>query len=99
MSLAMFAAIAITHRYTADFCPLLMLAAAFGLTTVESLAAPWRTLARTSFAAATLASMLITFTITLHYQGHDAWGVPAEVSRRYQEIRQAVDSSLGFTRP
>ncbi len=99
MSLAMFAAIAITHRYTADFCPLFIMAAALGLAAVASLAAPWRTLARTAFVVTTLASVLITFAITIHHQGKDAWGVPAEARSRYQGIRHAVDSALGFARP
>ncbi len=99
MSLAMFAAIAITHRYTADFCPLLMLAAAFGLAAVENFGTPMRPIVRTALGLTTLASVLITAAITLHHQGQDAWGVPAEVRSRYQGIRHAVDSALGSARP
>jgi hypothetical protein len=92
MSLAMFTAIAITHRYTADFCPFLLMCAAVGVVGTDYAAPAWRRLLRTVIGAGTVASVLITFAITLHYQGVDVWGVPDEVRTKYAAMRQGVDT-------
>ena len=85
-SLAMFAAIATSERYTGDFCPFLFCAAAFGL------AAPrWRPLTTAALAAATLWACVLTCAVTIHYQGAMVWGVPADVTQSYQQLRQRVD--------
>ena len=82
----MFAAIATSERYTGDFCPFLFCAAAFGL------AAPrWRPLTTAALAAATLWACVLTCAVTIHYQGAMVWGVPADVTQRYQQLRQRVD--------
>jgi hypothetical protein len=91
MSLAMFTAIAITHRYTADFCPFLFVAAALGIVGVESFSGFWRSLTRMVIGVATLCSVLITFAISLHHQGHDVWGVPDGVREKYTALRRGVD--------
>ena len=86
-ALAMFAAIATSERYTGDFCPFLFCAAAFGL------AAPcWRSLTTAALAAATLWACVLTCAVTIHYQGAMVWGVPADVTQRYQQLRQRVDN-------
>lgn len=92
MTLAMFTAIAITQRYTADFCPLLLTAAAFGTTAAETAGGRLTRIARTGIVAATIASVLITATITLHYQGSIVWGVPETVRTRYVEWCRGVDA-------
>ncbi len=85
-SLAMFAAIATSERYTGDFCPFLFCAAAFGL------AAPrWYPLTTAALAAATLWACVLTWAVTIHYQGAMVWGVPADVTQSYQQLRQRVD--------
>ena len=86
-ALAMFAAIATSERYTGDFCPFLFCAAAFGL------AAPrWRPLTTAALAAATLWACVLTWAVTIHYQGAMVWGVPADVTQSYQQLRQRVDN-------
>ena len=86
-ALAMFAAIATSERYTGDFCPFLFCAAAFGL------AAPrWRPITTAALAAATLWACVLTCAVTIHYQGAMVWGVPADVTQRYQQLRQRVDN-------
>ena len=86
-SLAMFAAIATSERYTGDFCPFLFCAAAFGL------AAPrWLPLTTAALAAATLWACVLTCAVTIHYQGAMVWGVPADVTQSYQQLRQRVDN-------
>ena len=86
VSVAMFAAIATSERYTGDFCPFLFCAAAFGL------AAPrWRPLTTAALAAATLWACLLTLAITVHYQGTMVWGVPEDVQKNYRQLRAHVD--------
>jgi hypothetical protein len=94
MSLAMFTAIAITHRYTADFCPFLLIAAAFGVVGIESLPDFWRGGSRAVILAATMCGVLITFAITLHYQGFEVWGVPDDVRENYLALGRKVDDFL-----
>ncbi len=99
MSLAMFTAIAITHRYTADFCPFLFLLAALGAVGIEQLANLWRRLAKVFISAATVCAVLITLAITLHNQGQEVWGVPEGVRERYQQLRRRVDAHFGRSPP
>jgi hypothetical protein len=98
MSLALFSAIAVSERYTADFCPALILAGAFGLQALELLpTATWR-------AAVILVTILavigvvITLAITLQYQGEVVWGVSEDIRARYQSLRKIVDGFLGLGR-
>jgi hypothetical protein len=99
MTAALFMAVAISQRYTADFCPALLIAAAFGLASAELLPRPLLRPLRLGLAALTFVSILITAAITLHYQGEGVWGVPQEITDRYQALRKTVDTALGFNRP
>ena len=92
MSVAMFTAIAITHRYTADFCPFLLTTAALGVVGIDSAPSAWRGLLRSIVIAGTVIAVLITFAITLHYQGQDVWGVPDEVRAKYATMRRGIDT-------
>jgi hypothetical protein len=86
LSLAMFAAIATAERYTGDWVPFLVCAAAFGL------AAPaWSRLATTGLALATLWSCLLTLAMALHYQGDTVWGVADSVKQNYRDLRTRID--------
>jgi hypothetical protein len=98
MSLAMLTAIAFTHRYTADFCPLLITAAAFGTAGLEPGTGRRRVVARTAVAFAVLGSVLITSAITLHYQGKEVWGVPGEARARYQNLCDRIDAAVASLR-
>ncbi len=98
MALALFTAVAISHRYTGDFCAPLVLAAAFGAVAFDLLPTALRRLAWTLIGLLTVASVLVTLALALHYQGEGVWGVPDEFKARYQLLRQAVDSALGFSR-
>ncbi len=98
MVLALFTAIAISHRYTADFCPPLLLAGAFGLQAFNLLPPAWRRLAFVTVLMLTILGILLTLALTLHFQGAMIWGVPADVRERYESLRKAVDSFLGFPR-
>ena len=89
VALAMFAAIATAERYTGDFCPYLISAAAFAL------AAPvWHRTGVALLVGATLWSCALTFAVTLHYQGQTVWGLAPEVRENYQQLRDRVDRFL-----
>src|SRR5206468_4208861 len=60
MAAALFMAVAVSQRYTADFCPALLVAAAFGLTALELLQPRWRRTARALAATLALLSVAIT---------------------------------------
>ena len=94
ISLAMFAAIATAERYTGDWIPFLVCAAAFGL------AAPvWRPVAAIALTSATIWACALTLAATLHYQGSMVWGVSPEVTQSYQQLRARVDSFFAHPAP
>ena len=97
MSAALFTAVAMSQRYTADFCPPLLLFALFGLTIVDLFKPRWQRVMRIVLPALTLLSVLITLAITLHYEGEAVWGVPEDVRHRYQTFRKTVDGFFGVT--
>ena len=93
-TLAMAAAIATAERYTGDWVPFLVCAGAFGL------AAPsWKPLATATLATATLWACLLTFALTLHFQGAMVWGVSDHVKQNYQQLRDHVDGFFTGHRP
>ena len=99
MTLAMFAAVATAERYTADFCPFLLCAAAFGLAALDSAAPRWRAAGLWALGAATLWACLLGFAMALHYQRDSAWGVPEDVRQDYQQLRRRVDRFFGVPSP
>lgn len=96
MSAALLMAIAISQRYTADFCPALLATAAFGLASIPLLPRPMLRTVRGFIALLALCSMLITAALTLHYQNELVWGVPPDVTARYHALRQTIDAFFGF---
>ena len=96
-TLAMFMAISLSHRYTADFCPFLIAVGAIGLAALEQ--ARGRAIARAVLAAATGWSIFVTLALTLHYQGVETWGVPETARQNYQMLAQTVDSWFGLKPP
>jgi hypothetical protein len=94
MSLALFAAVATAQRYTGDFCPLLITAAAFGLAGIATLRPAARVVALVVAGLATVAAVAVTWALTLHYQGDTLWGVPEETRAHYRELRRVVDETV-----
>jgi hypothetical protein len=92
MSFAMFTAIAITHRYTADFTAFLVTAAAFGIVGLEACPPVWHRVGRAVLWLTLLAAIPISLATTLHYQGSDVWGVPDGVQEKYVALRRSVDA-------
>jgi|GEM_PF-1011785 hypothetical protein len=91
MALALFTAIATSHRYTADFCPCLITLGAFGLAVADAETPRWRKGFLIGYSLLALTSMTATLALALRYQGEMIWGVPDEIKRNYQDLRDRVD--------
>jgi hypothetical protein len=87
MSVALCAAIATAQRYTGDWIPFLVGAAALGLAALETASPRLRLVLRALLFGCTLAAILLTFALTLHYQRETVWGVPEEFRQSYQNLR------------
>lgn len=98
LTLAMFAAVAVTQRYLADFCPLLIATAAFGAVAVDGLPALLRRFAAGTFGGLAAAGIIVTLALTLHHQREIVWGVPDDVRRDYQDLRSRVDAFFAAER-
>ena len=96
MAAALLAAVAQSHRYTADFVPFLVAAAAFGLAGTDALGRRARRAWLLLAAALTPVAIAVTLAITLHYQGEGVWGVAPDIQARYLAMRRWSDQVLGF---
>lgn len=96
MAAALLAAVAQSHRYTADFVPFLIAAAAFGLAGTDTLSTGARRLWLALTAVLTPVAVALTFAITVHYQGEGVWGVSEDIKERYLAMRHWSDHALGF---
>ena len=97
MTTALLTAIVTSHRYTGDFCPILIATAAWGMAVFDGETPSLRRgfLVRSSLLAAV--SIFITLAISLFFQGDYVWGVPDEMKQNYQHLRQRVDGFFGAT--
>lgn len=98
-AVAMLTAVAVTQRYTADFCPFLIASAAFGVAGIDQL----RRIPRGAiYLAATTLGVLgvgVTFALTLHNQREIAWGVPEEFRSDYRDMQQRIDAFISVPQP
>ena len=99
MTLALFAAVVTSHRYTGDFCPVLLACAALGLAVVDAESSRWRAGFQAIITLLAIAGIAITFAISLYFQGEAVWGVPDEERQNYQYLRRRVNSMLGLPTP
>lgn len=99
MILAMLAAVAVSHRYTADFCPFFISAAACGIASIETFSARGRRLAERGLAALTALAIVVTLNLTLEHQGERIWGVPDRARQNYADLRRRVDTFFGVSEP
>ena len=95
MALALFTAIATSHRYTGDFCPLLIAAAAFAVAVLDADTGRRRRAFLTGASVLTVASIAITLALSLQYQHDTVWGVPESARQNYQHFQQRVDRFFG----
>ncbi len=99
MGASMFAAIAVSHRYTADFCPFFLVTAAFGIASLGQVASVGRRVLVVLLWAGTLVALPLSLAVTLHNQGEKAWLVPPAVRAQYASLRWKVDSLFGVKNP
>lgn len=92
MIAAMLMAVALAHRYTADFCPFLVVAAAFGVVAFDAGVRRVKLAFGTILVVATAWSIFLNAAITLHYQGAVIWGTPDETRARYQTWQHRIDA-------
>jgi hypothetical protein len=87
--IAMLTAVAVTQRYTADFCSFLVPASALGGMSIATCA--WhRTMAIVGLLLA-LFSGVIESTITLHQQRAVVWGIPPSAKAEYERWQRRID--------
>jgi len=91
LTAALLAAVAVSHRYTGDFVPFLLLASSLGLACLCELAGRLRILLLVPLLLLVLLSAFTTVALTLNYQGREVWGVDKEVRDRYVRMQQAAD--------
>ena len=91
MSLALFSAVATSHRYTGDFVPFLICAGAFGWATIASAPPLWRYLLHPIVGLLTAIAIFQTFAVSLHFQRHLVWGVAEPIRENYQRLRHNID--------
>jgi len=96
---AMFCAIAVTQRYTADFLPWLIASGAFGIAAFDAWASRWRAAGRAGLLALLGWNIAFTLALTLHHRGEVVWGVSTEDRQRYAALRQKMDHLLGRPDP
>jgi hypothetical protein len=96
MTLALLAAVAVSERYTADFCPPLILAAAVGLHALDLLRGRAARLTRALLVVLVASSIFTTSALTLHYQGEVVWGVDKNTRANYERLRVRIDAWLGL---
>jgi hypothetical protein len=94
LTIAMLTAVAVTQRYTADFCAFLIPAAAFGGVAIWSWLGWRKRLGAILTSVLTAASIAIQAAITLHHQRAVVWGVPVEVHHEYEGWRQRIDAGF-----
>lgn len=99
MAFAMLIAVSVTQRYTADFCPFLIAAAACGGVTLDHWRRSWRRVAATIAGVLAVTSAALQGAITLHQQRAVVWGVPAKYQQQYQRWQRQIDAFFGDKEP
>ena len=94
-ALAMLTAVAVTQRYTADFVPFMVAAAAFGVAGAAGLSSGLGRLATVAASVLAALGIAITLALTLHHQREIVWGVPENARQEYQRWRARVDGWFG----
>lgn len=97
MCLALSMAIVTSHRYTADFCALLVIFGAAGLAVLDAEKLRYRRLALGVTAVLAVAAAFATLALSVRFQGELVWGVPDEAKRNYEALRTSADQFFGVT--
>lgn len=96
LALALLTAVALSHRYSGDFCPPLICLAAIG---AASLRSPWLARLRPALIAVTAIALAVTLALSLQFQGEQTWGSPPGATRRFNALRATIDGWLGLPPP
>jgi hypothetical protein len=88
-SLALLTAVATAERYTADFCPFLITAGAFGLSALEGRRG--QATLRVLLTLLTLWSVWAMLAITLHFEGVEVWGASEQAKENYRILSHRVE--------
>ena len=99
MSLALLTAVVTSHRYTGDFCPVLIACAAWGIAAFDGETPLFRRAFLVLASMLAALSIFITLALSLHFQGDYAWGVADDVKQNFQTLRKKMDSFFGPTPP
>jgi hypothetical protein len=89
--------VATSHRYTTDFCPPLILAAAAGLAFIDTSSPRLRRTCLGVATAATLFAAAVTLGLALHFQVDLVWGVAEEVKVHFLRLRETTAGWFGVT--
>ena len=95
VSVILLCAVVISQRYTADFCPFIIILSALGLASVDSLALRTRIWVMSSFGVFTLAAVIITSLVCVSFQGGHTLGVSDADLRHYEWLKLRVDRLFG----
>lgn len=94
MASALFAAVDISHRYTGDFVPFLVITSAIGLAALMSSIGRARALLILGVTTLVCLSIVISVALTMEYQD-TIWGVDSSVKERYSVLKRSVDEFIG----
>jgi hypothetical protein len=83
--------IATAQRYLADFCPLLIASAAFGVAAIDQrIGLPWR-ITRAVLVLLTAVSILASAAVVFDHQANWGAGMPESIKARYQRASHQID--------
>jgi cytochrome b subunit of formate dehydrogenase len=99
MASAMLAIVVVSHRYTTDFVPFLVCAAACGLAASENLSARWRLVVRASTAVLAGLAAVVTVLISIWFQGAFVWGAPESAKGNYQRMQHFTNELFHVAPP
>jgi hypothetical protein len=89
--------IATSHRYTADFCPPLLVAASFGIAFADARQRGARIALLAAGLAASAFACVLTIGLSFHFQVDLVWGVPDEIRTNFLQLRERVHHWFGVT--
>jgi hypothetical protein len=83
--------VATSHRYTADFCPMLVLAGTLGLVYLDTFDGTKRLALLCVASLLTAFAFALTLGLSFHYRVDLAWGVPEELRNQFLHLREIAD--------
>jgi len=96
MTAVLLMAVVSSQRYTADFIPIQIVAAAAALAAIER--KPWGPPLRIVATILLVASIFACGALALRFQGEEVWGVPDSIRTHYRELSRWFDRSFGGLR-